>query len=325
MVGSQHWHAFACWGQIFTCNGPERIKCMHNCADSLTFFSDSLMFLSWLHQQGRTNNSYCSHPTVKAWSAQTFIPSFLFQIDDSKVTGKGVTTSVVTIEDGSLWYRPIPGDMLRTVHPDAQVSLPSVCMSVCLSHPVVHTYPWRHAEHCTQMSRHPTLSSVCLSHPVYTPIPGSILISQYTPVPGDMLTKYPFFPWSVSLLSPGLSVHTCSWEHTEQVSLLSPGLSVCLFHPVVHTYPLRHLNRYPFYSLVCLSHPVVHTCPRRHAVNHTPCPYVHASPTSCPLLHPVLHTCPMDMLSCVHTETEPGPECSCRIRVKCQCLMSSQC
>ena len=160
---------------------------MRNCADSLTFFSDSLMFLSWLHQQGRTNNSYCSHLTVKACSAQTFIPSFLLQIDDREVTGKGVMTDVVTIEDGSLWYRSIPGDMLRTVHPDAQVSLPSVCLCVCLTHPVVHTYPWRHAEHCTLMSRHPILSSVCLSHPV---------------------------------------VHTYPWEHTEQVSLLSPGQSV---------------------------------------------------------------------------------------------------
>ena len=203
-----------------------------------------------------------------------------------------------------------------------------VCLCICLSHPVVHTYPWRHAEHCTLMSRHPTLSSVCVSPCVHTyPWQHTEQVSLLSP--GQSVHTCPWrhadqvsllslvsllspglsvhtCSWEhteqVSLLSPGLSVHTCPWEHTEQVSILSPGLSVCLSHPVVHTYPLRHLNRYPFYSLVCLSHPVVHTCPWRHAVNHTPCPYVHASPTSCLLPHPVLRTCPMDMLSCVHRD-----------------------
>ena len=51
-----------------------------------------------------------------------------FQIDASSLTGNSVSTSVTTTEHGSLWYRPIPGDMLNTIHSDPQVPLLFPCL-----------------------------------------------------------------------------------------------------------------------------------------------------------------------------------------------------
>ncbi|XP_076438726.1 fibrocystin-L-like isoform X2 [Babylonia areolata] len=53
---------------------------------------------------------------------------------NSQLTGNSVATSVTTEVDGSLWYRPIPGDMLKTVHSDPQVTtyfngVPASCAS----------------------------------------------------------------------------------------------------------------------------------------------------------------------------------------------------
>ncbi|XP_048254094.1 fibrocystin-L-like [Haliotis rufescens] len=57
-------------------------------------------------------------------------------LDASLMTGSSVTASVVTVTDGSLWYDPIVGDMLRTGHSKAQVQLfindiPSHCETDC--------------------------------------------------------------------------------------------------------------------------------------------------------------------------------------------------
>ena len=56
------------------------------------------------------------------------------QINGNSLTGTGVSTSVTTVEDGSLWYRPISGDMLNTVHSNPQVTVvindvPTSCAS----------------------------------------------------------------------------------------------------------------------------------------------------------------------------------------------------
>ncbi|KAK7468036.1 hypothetical protein BaRGS_00036740, partial [Batillaria attramentaria] len=55
-------------------------------------------------------------------------------IGATRLTGNSVTTSVITEQDGSLWYRPIPGDMLSTVHASPQVvvhvnDVPLACAS----------------------------------------------------------------------------------------------------------------------------------------------------------------------------------------------------
>ena len=48
-------------------------------------------------------------------------------MDASTLNGTNVAVTVSTIEDGGLWYEPIPGDMLRTDHELPQVIFFHIC------------------------------------------------------------------------------------------------------------------------------------------------------------------------------------------------------
>ena len=47
----------------------------------------------------------------------------IFQIHTNDLTGSEASATVTTIQDGSILYDPIPGDMLQKYHSDQQVSL----------------------------------------------------------------------------------------------------------------------------------------------------------------------------------------------------------
>ncbi|CAG2205079.1 unnamed protein product [Mytilus edulis] len=107
-------------------------------------------------------------------------------VDASTLFGKDVAAVVTTIQDGGLWYDPIPGDMLRTDHELPQVmvyvnGIPTICEGDC-------SFEWSLSSSSTVTAISPTSGGPGISVVVSGTNFGAVLVNNEVEIGGVMCT-----------------------------------------------------------------------------------------------------------------------------------------